>query len=162
MTLHVRRAGTLDSGAMCDLLNEIIAIGGTTALTTPMTRAALDSKMAKNADRSAWHIAEDASGVLLGFQWIAPYPDLPPEACDIATFVRVGRTGLGTGSALFEATKSAARGLGYAWINANIRADNSGGLAYYQSRGFEPYRRLTGITLPNGQTVDKILKRYDL
>ncbi|MGX9352417.1 N-acetyltransferase family protein [Shimia sp. W99] len=162
MTLHIRRAGALDSGAMSDLLNEIIAIGGTTALTAPMSRDAFQAKMEKNAAHSAWHLAEDASGTLLGFQWIAPYPDLPPEACDIATFVCVGRTGLGTGSALFEATKTAARALGYDWINANIRADNSGGLAYYQSRGFEPYQRLTGVTLSDGQTVDKILKRYEL
>ncbi|SFL77582.1 GNAT family N-acetyltransferase [Shimia aestuarii] len=162
MTLHIRRAGALDSGAMCDLLNEIIAIGGTTALTAPMSRDAFQAKMEINAVHSAWHLAEDPTGEVLGFQWIAPHPELPPKACDIATFVRVGRTGLGTGSALFDATRSAARALGYRWINANIRADNSGGLAYYQSRGFEPYQRLTGITLPNGQTVDKILKRYDL
>ena len=162
MSLHIRRAGALDCGAMCDLLNEIISIGGTTALTSPLSRDDLQNWMAQNATRSAWHLAEDSTGEVLGFQWIAPHPDLPAEACDIATFVRIGRTGLGTGSALFEATKSAAHALGYDWINASIRADNAGGLAYYQSRGFEPYHRLTGITLSNGQAVDKILKRYDL
>ena len=62
MTLHIRRAGTLNSGAMCDLLNEIIAIGGTTALTTPMSRGAFQAKMEKNAAHSAWHLAEDRGG----------------------------------------------------------------------------------------------------
>lgn len=158
----IRRAGPMDAGAMAILLNQIIEKGGTTAYTDPVTRAFIIQKMANAADRSAWHLAEDDTGSLLGFQWIAPNPDLPPEAADIATFVQIGKTGLGTGSKLFEASKSAARALGYAWINATIRADNKGGLIYYQSRGFEDYHLLQHIPLQNGQVVDKICKRYDL
>jgi hypothetical protein len=52
--------------------------------------------------------------------------------------------------------------LGYAWINANIRADNEGGLIYYQSRGFRDYDRWEGYQLPSGLVVDKVLKRFDL
>ncbi|MEC3861592.1 GNAT family N-acetyltransferase [Mesobacterium sp. TK19101] len=111
---------------------------------------------------SAWHVAEDRDGAILGFQWVAPNPDLPPDACEIATFVQTGKTGLGTGSRLFETTKSVARALGYDWISAEIRADNSGGLAYYQSRGFEDYGRRNGVVLADGLTVDKVLKRFDL
>ena len=97
-----------------------------------------------------------------GFQWIAPQPDLPADACDIATFVRIGKTGLGIGSALFNATRQAAADMGYAWINANIRADNDGGLIYYQSRGFRDYGRIENYRLGTGQIVDKVLKRYDI
>ncbi|MBA84154.1 MAG: GNAT family N-acetyltransferase [Rhodobacteraceae bacterium] len=158
----IRRAGPMDAGAMADLLNQIIRKGGTTAYTEPVSRAFVMQKMANAPRGSAWHVAEDDTGALLGFQWIAPNPDLPPEAADIATFVRLGKTGLGTGSKLFEATKSAALALGYTWINATIRADNAGGLIYYQSRGFEDYHRLKDIRLGNGQIVDKICKRYDL
>lgn len=161
-TIHIRRASTSDARLMAELLNEIIAQGGTTALTDPVTGTYLAEKMAGHGDRGAWHLAEDESGTCLGFQWIGPYPDLPPDACDIATFVRVGQTGLGIGSRLFEATKQAALDLGYDWINANIRADNTGGLTYYQSRGFRDYRRLEGIVLTDGSTVDKCLKRFDL
>ena len=50
----------------------------------------------------------------------------PPRPVDVATFVQIGATGLGIGSALFYATPTAAKGLGYVWINANIRADNDG------------------------------------
>jgi ribosomal protein S18 acetylase RimI-like enzyme len=52
--------------------------------------------------------------------------------------------------------------LGYVWINANIRADNEGGLIYYQSRGFRDYGRREGVALASGLVVDKVLKRYDI
>lgn len=162
MTIHIRKASPFDAGAMCDLLNEIIADGRYSALTTPLTRAQL-SDLLLNADgRSANHVAVDDTEACLGFQWIGPWPGTPPEACEISTFVKVGETGLGIGSRLFEASKLAAQELGYRWINANIRADNESGLTYYQSRGFRPYSSLKDVTLENGQVVDKILKYYDL
>jgi ribosomal protein S18 acetylase RimI-like enzyme len=98
----------------------------------------------------------------VGFQWIAPNDGLPPEAVDIATFAKPGRQGLGIGSRLFDATRAAAKALGYRWINANIRAENESGLTYYQSRGFEDYGRIRGYRMADGTVVDKILKRYDL
>ena len=112
--------------------------------------------------RSIWHVAEDPAGEILGFQWIAPHRDHGAQVGQIATFAKHGKTGLGIGTKLFEATKEAARVAGYAWINAEIRADNEGGLIYYQSRGFEDYGRVEGQLMANGQVVDKVLKRYDL
>lgn len=160
--IHVRRAIALDAPSMARLLNEIIAEGGTTALTRQIAAKDIGDWMAHDADRSAWHVAVDSGEKVVGFQWIAPSPDLPPDAIDIATFVQMGQTGLGIGSRLFEATKSAAKAMGYRWINANIRADNEGGLVYYQSRGFVDYGRIEGYRLESGQIVDKSLKRYDL
>ncbi|MBO9399470.1 GNAT family N-acetyltransferase [Shimia sp. R9_3] len=145
-----------------DLLNEIIAAGGTTAITKTMTKEALGEWLMANPGDATWHVALAENGTLLGFQWIGPYAALPPEACDIGTFVKTGQTGMGIGSKLFDATKTAARKLGYEWINAEIRADNAGGLAYYQSRSFETYARKSDVALADGTTVDKIHKRYDL
>ncbi len=160
--ITVRRAGPLDARPMADLLNEIIAEGGTTALTKSVSAQDLRDWMESESHQSAWHIAEDEAGDVLGFQLIKPEAYLPDEAVDIATFAKVGRVKMGIGSKLFEKTKEAARQLGYQWINANIRADNSGGLAYYQSRGFEDYAMKSGVILDSGETVDKVLKRYDL
>jgi len=160
--ITVRRAGSLDAADMAALLDAIIQKGGTTAHTGPVSRETLLEWMAHDPEKSAWHVAEDETGRVLGFQFVEPYPDLPPEACDVATFVRLGETGLGIGSRLFDASKAAARTLGYAWINATIRADNAGGLAYYQSRGFETYAHHPDQRLANGMIVDKISKRYDL
>jgi L-amino acid N-acyltransferase YncA len=160
--LHIRPATPLDARAMAALLNAIIEKGGTTAMSTPVSGEILIDWMANDGDRGAWHLAEDDTGALLGFQWIGPRDGLPPQACDIATFVALGQTGLGVGSALFTHTARAARALGYTWINAKIRADNDGGLAYYQSRGFEDWQRVANEPLADGTRVDRVFKRYDL
>ncbi|MEM1386853.1 MAG: GNAT family N-acetyltransferase [Pseudomonadota bacterium] len=159
--LHVRLAGPLDARPMAEILNAIIAQGGTTALTEPVDAPILQDWMSSD-QRSVWHLAEDGGGEVQGFQWVDPHPSIGAHVAQIATFARIGKTGLGIGSALFEATKAACKAAGYAWINAEIRADNTGGLAYYQSRGFEDYGRINGYRMQNGQQVDKILKRYDL
>ena len=157
----IRPAHDLDAGEIAALLREIIAIGGTTAITGHVSREDILGWMSR--PKGAWHVAETEEGEILGFQYIAPGGDyLPPEAAEIATFAKPGRQGLGIGSKLFEATRKVAKDLGYSWINANIRADNTGGLAYYQSRGFEDYGKIEGYQMADGRHVDKILKRLDL
>lgn len=158
----VRRAGALDARPMAELLNAIIRKGGTTAFTEEVSAEQLQSWFLQEPDRSVWHLAEDESGTVMGFQSIEPKDALGDAVCDIATFVRIGSTGMGIGSRLFEQTATAARGLGYRWINATIRADNESGLTYYQSRGFEQYARHKNVALSNGLVVDRISKRYDL
>ena len=160
--ITTRPAIHLDAGSMARLLNAIIDQGGTTALTRPVTGQDIKDWMAADPDRSAWHVALNDKEDVVGFQWIAPAAYLPAEAADIATFVQIGRTGLGIGSKLFDATRKAATALGYVWINANIRSDNEGGLVYYQSRGFADYGKIEGYEMANGQIVDKTLKRFDL
>lgn len=160
--ISVRSGISLDSNSMAELLNTIIAEGGTTALTRPVTGQDLNDWMNAHPDKSAWHVAVNANEKVVGFQWIEPADYLPTEAVDIATFVQVGQTGLGIGSKLFDATRHAAKHLGYGWINANIRADNGGGLIYYQSRGFVDYGTIENYEMANGQKVDKVLKRFDL
>ncbi len=162
MSLQVRRATPLDARQMAELLNEIIAEGGTTALVRPVTGSDLEDWMGYSPDRAAWHVAVTEDGAVVGFQWFEPEASLPHDAANIATFVKMGQTGLGIGSALFKATQKAAKDLGYAWINANIRADNEGGLIYYQSRGFRDYGRIEDYQLESGLVVDKVLKRFDL
>ena len=161
--INIRPAHALDAREMTAILNEIITIGGTTAYTDPVTEAYLRGRIAEAPEVSAWHVAETANGEIVGFQWITEGAEyLPREAAEIATFAKPGQQGLGIGSKLMEATKAAARAMGYMWINANIRADNESGLTYYQSRGFETYGRIEGVRIGDGRVVDKILKRFDL
>lgn len=160
--ITVRPPIALDTADMARLLNEIIAVGGTTALLRPVNGQDIADRIASNPDRSAWHVALDSDEKVVGFQWITVADYLPSQAAEIATFVQIGRTGLGIGSSLFAATRKAARGLGYKWINANIRADNEGGLIYYQSRGFVDYGVIEGYEMTDGTIVDKRLKRFDL
>ncbi len=158
----VRPPLDLDSGAIARLITAIVETGGTTALTRPVTAEDIAEWRAFAPDRSAWRVALDDTEAVQGVEWIEPRSDLPPEACDIATFVATGRQGLGIGSALFSALSDAAHRLGYRWINAAIRADNEGGLIFYQSRGFRPYGQIEDVTLQDGMHVDKVLMRYDL
>ena len=160
--ITVRKPIALDRADMARLLNEIIDKGGTTALARPVTAKDLAEWMDFAPERNAWHVAVDGTERVVGFQWIEPDETLPPQAANIATFVQIGQTGLGIGSALFEATKRAAKEIGYVWINANIRADNEGGLIYYQSRGFQDYGVIEGYRMADGTIVDKRLKRFDL
>lgn len=160
--IKVRPAMRLDAGSMARLLNEIIKIGGTTALVRPVTADDIAEWMNTSPKGTAWHVALDGSEQVVGFQWIEANDQLPPVAAEIATFVQVGQTGLGIGSALFTATTKAAKSLGYVWIRANIRADNEGGLTYYQSRGFRDYDIIEDYQLADGTRVNKRLKRYDI
>jgi len=160
--IRVRPAMPLDANSMAQLLNEIVTIGGTTARVHPVTGKDMAESMTFMTDRAAWHVALDSGERVVGFQWIEPSDELPPEAAEIATFVQVGQTGLGIGSALFSATAKAAKELGYVWIRANIRTDNDGGLTYYQSRGFRDYGMITDYVLADGTKVNKTLKRYDV
>lgn len=162
MPVTVRSASPADARQMSELLNQIINVGGTTALTDPISAAEIADWMASDRDQSAWHVAEDENGTIMGFQFFAPHPKLPQEAADIATFVRIGAVQLGIGSALFSETEKAAARMGLVWLNANIRADNSGGLTYYQSRGFRTYRIDENVPLADGSFVKKVNKRYDI
>ena len=70
--IQVRRPISLDAPNMAKLLNEIIAEGGTTALTRPVTGADLIERVAFKPERSAWHVAVDQKENIVGFQWINP------------------------------------------------------------------------------------------
>ena len=115
----------------------------------------------RGGDTAVWHVAE-LDGEIVGLQWIDQQEYLPKDACDIASFVRIDRTGLGIGSKLFDATQKAAKALGFTWINANIRADNDSELTYYQSCGFRDYDHWPDYKLADGRQVGRALKRFDL
>ncbi|MBB2677257.1 UNVERIFIED_ORG: L-amino acid N-acyltransferase YncA [Rhizobium esperanzae] len=159
--MHIRRAVSADAEELCSLLNEIILAGGTTALETPLTAAEFADWFIDGEFPLVCHVAVyDRS--LVGFQSLSLYGDPPKGYADIATFARASPKISGVGSALFPATRAAAEELGLEFINATIRADNVGGLAYYAKMGFQLYDRLVQVPLRNGTAVDRIKKRFKL
>ncbi len=78
--ITIRKAGDLDARDMAELLDAIIRKGGSTAHTGQVTRATILEWMKRDPDMSAWHVAEDGDGRILGFQFFEPHPELPPEA----------------------------------------------------------------------------------
>jgi GNAT superfamily N-acetyltransferase len=158
----LRVAGPADARDIAAMLSRVLASADTSAIQGPVEGSKIREWMALAPTRSSRMVAEDESGAILGLQWIEPHACLPPEACSIATFVQPGRQQLGIGSALFAATERAARALGYDWINATIRADNEGGIIYYQSRGFRVWKREKDVEIGRGRIVDRISTRFDL
>lgn len=155
----IRPALPSDAPAMCELLNKIIAIGGTTAHQSPFT-----------PDQVLHHYVQDAltafvaeeEGRILGFQATDTNPDLPPGWGDIGTFVDPTLQRGGVGAALFAATTVAAKAIGLTTLNATIRADNAPGLGFYTRRGFVDYAQNPDWTLKDGRVVGRVSKRFDL
>ena len=163
MPFVIRPATREDAPALAELLNAIIARGGTTALEEPYSADALADAYLVGPEVICCFVAVDAeTGTLEGFQTLGRYPSLPDGWADIGTFARVGGTQRGIGTALFAATREEARRQGLQGINATIRADNTGGLAFYGRMGFEDYDVARGVPLKDGTPVDRVSRRYQL
>jgi L-amino acid N-acyltransferase YncA len=162
MDVRVRPTVRADAAALADLLNEIIAAGGTTAYETPFTPEAFADAHIDGPRVITSIIAEDGDGCPMGFQILLASDKLAPGWGDIGTFARRGSTTRGIGSALFAATRAAAIAAGLKAINATIRADNTGGLAFYARMGFVDYAVARAVPLADGTPVDRISRRYNL
>lgn len=162
LAISTRPAVLDDIPQMCSLLNEIIEIGGTTALETPFTHDTLATAYLTGEDHLGCFVALDGAGDVAGFQAVLRYDALPQGWADIATFARAAPKLPGIGSALFKATRDFAQSTGITAINATIRADNAGGLAYYDKMGFETYAVEKGRPLQDGTPVDRVSKKHVL
>lgn len=163
--ITTRPARPDDADALCVLLNAIIETGGTTAHQTPFDAARMIRHYLAPSGLVSCTVAEDA-GRIVGFQTLV-WPDedgdpFPEGWAIIASFVAEGEGGRGIGRALFEATKARAEAAGVATIDATIRADNDGGLAYYAALGFVDYDVLPAVPLRDGRRIDRVRKRLDL
>ncbi|HZZ88422.1 MAG TPA: GNAT family N-acetyltransferase [Caulobacteraceae bacterium] len=163
MTLVVRPAEAADAEPLTELINAIIARGGTTALEEPFTPGKLKWIYLTGPDVICCFVAVDAeTGELAGFQTLGTWPGLGAGLGDIGTFTRVGGQQKGVGTQLFAATRERARAIGVEAINATIRTDNTGGLAFYSRMGFVDHHVDEGIPLKSGAPVDRISKRFAL
>jgi L-amino acid N-acyltransferase YncA len=161
MSLEIRPVTAADAPELTKLLNAIIARGGTTALEAPFTPDELDKVYLTGPDVLCCVVAVEAdSGRIVGFQTLIRDETLPDRWGDIGTFSHVDGTQKGVGTSLFAATRASADILGLVAINATIRADNAGGLAYYSRMGFEDYGVDRAVPLRDGTPVDRIHKRY--
>lgn len=162
MELRVRPTVRADAPALADLLNEIIAAGGTTAYEVPFTPESFADAHIDGPGVITSMVAQDDGGRPMGFQILLASDTLGTGWGDIGTFARRGSTTRGIGSSLFAATRAAAIAAGLKAINATIRADNKGGLAFYAKMGFVDYAVARAIPLTDGTPVDRISRRYDL
>ena len=162
MVLIIRPAQPSDAPEATPLLNAIIAAGGTTALETPLTEAEVVEWFLGPGPK-VWccHVAVQ-DGAVIGFQSVGRMARLPDAWGEMGTYAKLGQSQKGIGSALFSATKQAARDLGLTHLNALIRCDNSGGLAYYSRMGFTNDTPAAEVTLKSGQVIARVNKLLTL
>ena len=146
MPIEIRSALPQDVDTMAAMINRIISIGGTTAYRDEFDGAKILSEFMPPKSGICCHVAIDDLQCR-GFQallWCDPDWEgegkLPADWAVIATYVDPAAHGQGIGRQLFEQTAAAAKDAGVRYIDATIRKENSGGLAYYESMGFEDYR----------------------
>lgn len=161
-SFRLRPGGPDDVPALCRLLNDIIHAGGLTMIERPMTVGEFVDHFFTEQIQISLMVAEAAGGDLLGFQVLTTHERLPDDWADIATFAAVSSHDAGVGSALFIETLEIARRYGLAAINATIRADNAGGLAYYDRLGFVTDMTEKGVPLKSGFRVDRVSKVFRL
>ena len=160
--LAIRPAVEADTEGMRMLLNEIIRVGGTTAITNELSPDEMRQWFISGEKVVSCFVAVDSDGTIVGFQSLSTYGSLPAGWVDIATFASRSRHKSGVGSALFARTREAASKLGFAAINASIRVENTGGLAYYSRMGFETYLNEVGDPQAQGRVFNRVHKRFDL
>ncbi|HXG99137.1 MAG TPA: GNAT family protein [Sphingomicrobium sp.] len=164
MSFDVRLVEPDDVAELTEVINGIIAKGGTTAFEQPFEPEAFAGQYLIGPQVLCAFVAIDpVSRRPEGFQILGDFGHpVPDDWGDIGTYVRVDGKQRGVGTALFSATRERAENLGLTAINATIRADNDGGLAYYSKLGFQDYALDRSVPLADGRPVDRVHKRYSL
>ncbi len=166
MTPTLRLATPDDAPQMCDLINRIIEIGGSTAHRRPFDAARMTDHYIRPPGLICCTLAE-RDDLVMGFQvlvWPSTgpgYDACPPGMSFIGSFARHGHSGQGIGRAMFEKTLTHARAAGVKTIDATIWDRNTSGLAYYTALGFVDYGEKTGSD-SLGAPMRQLRKRFDL
>jgi L-amino acid N-acyltransferase YncA len=150
-----------DIPALCTILNEIIALGGTTANEVPFTAESFANEFGPGPDTIYCTVAH-LGNAPVAFQHLGFYGKAQPGWGYISSFAAPASQGHGIGAQLFAQTCALARDAGLLKINATIRADNQPGLRYYAKMGFVEYDRMLGVPLRDGTPVDRIKTAFAL
>lgn len=155
MTMIARPMTKDDVPACVDIINHIIALGGTTAHEDPYTVDDFEYF----TDPDIVNVVE-ADGRIAGFQAVFV---TEPGVYSVGSFTDQRTPVKGAGKVLMDRMKADCRAAGGSSIIAKITSDNAGGLAYYSKMGF-----VDETVIPNdhtrrdGTTVDRVIKRFVL
>lgn len=155
MTLSARPMTPEDVPACVDIVNHIIALGGTTAYEEPFTNVGFDAHYRQEPPISMVVLSDDR---VVGFQSLF---EVEPGLYSIGSFTDQKYPVKGAGRVVFDATLAAAKERGGSAILAKITSDNTGGLTYYERIGFVDFEvDKADHVRANGTVVDRIIKRY--
>lgn len=138
--MFIREVCPDDAEEIVSILNPIIESGAYTALDSPVT-VDLEQEFIKSfPKRGLFYVAQDKqSKRIIGFQDIEPfatYTNAFYHVGIIATYVDLSYRRQGVGQHLSEVVLEDARAKGYEKLFTYVRADNTGGLAFYSKLGF--------------------------
>lgn len=153
----IRLATPDDAAAMADILNAVIAVGGTTAHEIPKTAEAVRRDYIDGPNVLSTVVAVDGDRVV-GWQSVEQWQG---EA-HIGSFVQPGLQAKGAGARMFALTCETLRAKKLREIVASIRADNVPGLAYYARIGFVDFAQDPDFVLSDGRNVGRIHRRFTL
>lgn len=153
----IREANADDAVQMAEVLNAIIALGGTTAHEAPKSARHVLDDYVDGPNVLSSVIAEEGDQVV-GWQSVGWWHGEP----HIGTFVRPGIQAKGAGRAMFARTCDLLRAAEIGYVIAWIRADNVPGLAFYARIGFRDIGEDTEFALQDGRKVGRIHRRFDL
>ena len=158
MTYDIRSLHREDAADLCELLNHIIRLGGSTAYEAEFSSKDFLEEFHEDPGVLGTLVAEH-DGELCGFQTLHI---VDATRLAIASFAdqRVRRPGVGR--ALFKESEKVAARYGAKTITAKIRADNIFGLRFYRGRGFKDVDVLKAVPLRDGTPVDRIVTVFDM
>ncbi len=157
MIFDVRDMQKEDVPRCVEIINHIIAVGGSTAYEEPYSESDFEAHYFEEPPVSNVVLH---NGTLVGFQ--AAF-DVGDGFYSIGTFTDRTSSIRGAGRAVFKKTLADCNERGGEAILAKITSDNSGGLAFYSKMGFVDWKSIPNDhTRPNGTSVDRIVKRYNL
>jgi len=145
--MRTRDASTGDADAMSRVLREIVALTGRER---PSDADFVARHYIENPASIRCTVAVDEAGDMLGFQSLVRaeagnWYDVPEGWGIIGTHISPRAHRRGVGTALFAASRAAAKRAGIEKIDAYIGANNPSGLRYYEAMGFRTYREPDGI-----------------
>jgi len=150
----IRNSRPDDAAAMTEILNEIIAIGGTTAHQEAKPVAMVRNEYIDGPEVLTSVVAA-SDGRVVGWQSVGMWQ----SEAHIGTFVRHGTQAQGVGGALFVLTRELLLKMDVTAVVATIRADNVPGQAYYTRLGFAEFAREPDFALKDGRVVGRVHRR---
>ena len=148
MTWKLRRAGELD-------LDAIMLIESSTFENDAWSREAMASEL---ASQHTYYLVAERAGVEGYAGLFAPQRSLQADIQTIAVGQSARRQGLGR--VLMQALITEARERGATEVFLDVRADNPGATALYESLGFEPIAVRPGYYQPDN--VDAVVMRLHI
>lgn len=142
---------------MTEVLNAVIALGGTTAQELPKSPSDVRREYVDGPEVLS-SVAAEVEDRVIGWQSV----ELWQGEAHIGSFVQPDFQAKGAGVRMFALTCEILRARGVGEILASIRADNVPGLAYYTRIGFVDFARDPDFALSDGRRVGRVHRRFTL